>query len=64
MIIDGRKFYKDVNIDTDVVIIGSGAGGAPAAYRFAKAGKKVLVMEEGGKFTEDYFNKVSPYQRV
>ena len=31
----------------DVVIIGSGAGGAPVAHILAKAGKTVLVLEKG-----------------
>lgn len=31
----------------DVVIIGSGAGGAPIAHELAAAGKRVLVLEKG-----------------
>lgn len=31
----------------DVVIIGSGAGGAPIAHTLAKAGKEILVLEKG-----------------
>src|SRR5712672_1770461 len=31
----------------DVVIIGSGAGGAPIAHELAKQGKSVLVLEKG-----------------
>ncbi|WP_210191149.1 FAD-binding protein [Aurantimonas sp. 22II-16-19i] len=31
----------------DVVIVGSGAGGAPIANRLAKAGKSVLVIDKG-----------------
>lgn len=33
--------------DFDVVIIGSGAGGAPVAYELARAGFQVLVLEKG-----------------
>jgi choline dehydrogenase-like flavoprotein len=33
--------------DFDIVIIGSGAGGAPIAYELARAGKSVLVLEKG-----------------
>jgi choline dehydrogenase-like flavoprotein len=32
----------------DVIIIGTGAGGGPLAYRLALAGKKILVLERGG----------------
>ncbi len=56
MIIDGRTLEKSIKLEADVVIIGSGAGGAPAAYRLAKAGKKVVVVEEGGHFTKRDFN--------
>ena len=58
----GKKF----NIQTDVVVVGSGAGGATVAYEMAKAGRKVLILESGrywpsAEFSEslgDTINKV------
>ena len=33
--------------DYDIIIIGSGAGGSPAASMTARAGKKVAIIEQG-----------------
>jgi len=41
----------------DVVIIGSGYGGAIAASRFARAGKKVCVLERGKEYQAGDFPK-------
>ena len=48
-----------LTLEADVVVIGSGAGGAVAAYELAKAGKSVIVLEAGpyvpsSEFTEDF----------
>ena len=37
----------------DVVVIGSGAGGAAAAYKLVKAGKRVLMIEKGHRLPLD-----------
>ena len=35
--------------DCDVIVVGSGAGGATCAYACARAGKSVLLLERGRK---------------
>jgi choline dehydrogenase-like flavoprotein len=40
-----------VQYDYDVIVIGGGAGGATFAYACARAGKSVLVLERGAKYT-------------
>ena len=59
MIIDGSTVQNSVREQADVVIIGSGAGGAPMAYELAKAGWNVVLIEEGRKYSSDQFNRDS-----
>ena len=45
-------------VECDVVVIGSGAGGGMMAYQLSRAGYKVCVVEKGGNFTADeHFSK-------
>jgi choline dehydrogenase-like flavoprotein len=37
----------------DVIVIGSGAGGAAAAYKLVKAGNRVLMLEKGHRLPRD-----------
>ncbi len=41
--------------DFDVIVVGSGFGGAVAAYRLAEAGARVLVLERGRRWTRDTY---------
>ena len=43
--------------DFDVIIVGSGAGGGPLAWELTKAGKKVAIIEAGGFYTTNDFNR-------
>ncbi len=52
---DASTLTQDRIIETDVVIIGSGAGGGTAAEILTLAGLKVLILEEGPLKTSDNF---------
>ncbi|MBA3463846.1 MAG: GMC family oxidoreductase [Deltaproteobacteria bacterium] len=50
-----EDIHGDTVIDCDVVIVGSGAGGAPMAAELAEAGFDVVVLEEGSYYqTRDF----------
>jgi len=44
---NGREITSDQNIECEVVVVGTGAGGAAAAYELASRGRAVLMLEEG-----------------
>lgn len=46
-IIDGNDASEDLDLECDVVVIGSGAGGAACAYELASRGRAVVLLEEG-----------------
>ncbi|HSS02436.1 MAG TPA: GMC family oxidoreductase [Kofleriaceae bacterium] len=50
-----RDHQADATLDCDVVIVGSGAGGATVAAELAEAGFDVIVLEEGSYYqTRDF----------
>jgi choline dehydrogenase-like flavoprotein len=53
----GRDLSSPAHYEVDAVIVGSGAGGAMAARELSRAGKSVLVLEEGGDHVPADFNQ-------
>ncbi len=53
---DGSSLGPRFAESTDVVVIGSGAGGAVAAHALAEAGMRVLCLEEGPHVTREQFS--------
>lgn len=54
---DAWAELRGATTEVDVVIIGSGAGGAAASMFLAEAGLDVLVLEEGGHYDERAFSQ-------
>lgn len=50
-IVSCAEVAPPAELTVDCAVIGSGCGGATAAWELAKAGREVLVLEEGGDFT-------------
>ena len=54
--IEPLEITEDTELDCDVVVVGSGAGGGTAAGVLAEAGLDVVVVEAGGYFSEEDFD--------
>lgn len=46
-VLEGRTHPGELRLEADVVVVGSGAGGAVVARALAAAGESVIVVEEG-----------------
>ncbi len=56
-IVRGRELAADVALDVDAVVIGTGAGGGMMLRELARAGLRVVALEEGGYHTSADFNQ-------
>jgi choline dehydrogenase-like flavoprotein len=51
----GARIRGERRVRADVCVIGTGAGGAPVAKELAEGGMRVVMLEEGERFTTDEF---------
>ncbi|HEX7604134.1 MAG TPA: GMC family oxidoreductase N-terminal domain-containing protein, partial [Polyangiaceae bacterium] len=63
-VLRGREVGAPMRAKVDVVIVGSGAGGAVVARELARAGLSVLVLEEGGHYTPEEYGALPPTQSI
>ena len=59
-VIPGVAVERDLQRRADVVVIGTGAGGAVAAARLAEAGYEVVLLESGAYLTRADFTEDEP----
>ena len=63
----GRELLEsrdELILHTDVVIVGSGAGGAVVAAELAEAGQQVLILEEGPHIPPQELGALRPSQTI
>ena len=63
-VIRGRDAVRGLVLDCDVVVIGSGAGGATVALRAAEAGRSVVIVEEGPYITAAEHGAMRPSESL
>lgn len=63
-VIQGRQLERDIDEQADVVVIGSGAGGAVVAKVLAEAGYDVVVLEEGPHVPGSEYGKLRPTESL
>lgn len=55
-ILPGSQINEDMELEAEVIVIGTGAGGAAVAAELAAKGNAVLIIEEGDHFRRSQFN--------
>ncbi|RME04201.1 MAG: GMC family oxidoreductase, partial [Planctomycetota bacterium] len=64
MIIEGDQVHQNLHLHTEVLVVGSGCGGAVVAAELAEAGHEVIILEEGGYFPPQVYNQFTPAQAL
>lgn len=59
-VLRGRELTAPLSAKVDVVVVGSGAGGAVLARELARDGRSVLVLEEGGHYSPEEYGAMTP----
>jgi choline dehydrogenase-like flavoprotein len=59
-VVRGREVAAPLSLRADVVVVGSGAGGAVVARELARAGRSVVLVEEGGYFAPEQYAAMTP----
>jgi len=60
----GRERRDRLDLRADAVVVGSGAGGAVVARELARAGRSVIVVEEGDWVRSAEYGKLTPVQTM
>lgn len=63
-VIDATRKQGDLKITCDVVIVGSGAGGAVVAAELAEAGQDVVLLEEGVHIPPAEYQRMRPTESM
>jgi choline dehydrogenase-like flavoprotein len=57
MIVRGRELLRDLTLDVDAVVVGTGAGGSVALRELARAGLRAVALEQGAYSTPSDFTQ-------